>query len=121
MKMIYEPLYMFFTIGDKVFRDVVLGCPTKNGTYIIQKEEGSPYDFFKMKPPTVDSLDYVEFEPTKLVRYYPMFSKNDSFEHYVELMKATKQDEIEYFKGKIEVLEEHLEKDYICENARDKQ
>ena len=49
-----------------------------------------------------------------------MFSKNDSFEHYVELMKATKQDEIEYFKGKIEVLEEHLEKDYICENARDK-
>lgn len=118
MKMIYEKLYMFFTIGDKVFRDEVMGCPNKNGLYIIQKVEGSAYDFFKIDPPTVDTLDVVPCDPFKLVRYYPMFSKNGDFENYVRLMKETKRDEIDYYKGKIEVLEEHLEKDYDCEVLR---
>lgn len=118
--MVYEKLYLFFTMGDKVFRDTVLVCPNKNGVYIIQKEEGSPYHIFKFTPPTVDTLDCVEFEPFKLVRYYPMFSKNDSFENYINLMKARKQDEIDYYRDKIEMLEGHLEKEYTCEDARNK-
>ena len=117
MKIVYEKLYLFFTMGDKIFRDTVLGCPTKSGVYIIQKKESSPYHIFKFTPPTVDTLDYVEFEPFKLIRYYPMFSKSDSFENYISLMKARKQDEIDYYQDKIKNLEEQLEKDYICEDV----
>lgn len=115
--MVYDKLYLFFTMGDKIFREELLAYPTKTGNYHIHKDSTVAYSFFKFNPPTVTSLDVVELEPFKLVRYYPMFSKSDSFEHYITLMKHTKREEVEYYQDKITELLNHINKDYICEDV----
>ena len=46
-----------------------------------------------------------------------MFSKSDSFEHYITLMKHTKREEVEYYQDKITELLNHINKDYICEDV----
>lgn len=114
---VYETFYLFFTLGEKVFREEVMGCKDELGEYHIKAKNKSAYDFFKFTPPTEDTFDIIPFEPLQLVRYYPMYSHNDSFDNYITLMKKTKEDEIEYYQNKIENLCGDLEKDFICENV----
>lgn len=113
---IYDTLYLFFNLGDKVFKNKLMVEKTKYGTYkILDNEVNSAYKFFKFDPPTDLTLDTIPIEPYKQIRYYPMFSKNDSFDKYIEKLNQTKKDEIEIYEYTIETLKEQLEKEYICE------
>lgn len=113
---IYDTLYLFFNLGDKVFKNKLMVEKTKYGTYkILDNEVNSAYKFFKFDPPTDLTLDTIPIEPYKQIRYYPMFSKNDNFDKYIEKLNQTKKDEIEIYEYTIETLKEQLEKEYICE------
>lgn len=113
---VYNTLYLFFTLGEKVFRTKLMVEKTKYGTYkILDNEVNSAYKFFKFDPPTDLTLDTIPIEPYKQIRYYPMFSKNDNFDKYIEKLNQTKKDEIEIYEYTIETLKEQLEKEYICE------
>lgn len=113
---VYNTLYLFFTLGEKVFITKLMVEKTKYGTYkILDNEVNSAYKFFKFDPPTDLTLDTIPIEPYKQIRYYPMFSKNDNFDKYIEKLNQTKKDEIEIYEYTIETLKEQLEKEYICE------
>ena len=113
--MVYETLYLFFTLGEKIFCEEVLAQKNERGVYTIYSKEGSAFSFFKFDAPTEDTIGVVPMEPLQLVRYYPMFSKTKDFDYYLRSMKETKRDEIDYYKYKIEVLEEHILQDYEFE------
>ena len=75
--MVYDKLYLFFTMGDKIFREELLAYPTKTGNYHIHKDSTVAYSFFKFNPPTVTSLDVVELEPFNVNRQeFPHFRKS---------------------------------------------
>lgn len=117
---VYNTLYLFFTLGEKVFRTKLMVEKTKYGIYkILENDTNSAYKFFKFDPPTDLTLDTIPIEPYKQIRYYPMFSKNDNYDNYIKNLNQTKKDEIEIYEYNIEKLREQLNTEYTCEEIKE--
>lgn len=115
---VYSTLYLFFALGERIFRDTVMVESTGYGSYkIVDKDTTCSYHFFKFDPPTDLTLDTIPIEPYKQVRYYPMFSKNESYDNYIKRLNKTKKEEIEIYKCNIEMLNEQLNKEYLCQEV----
>ena len=117
MKYQYRKMYLFISIGQKVFRDTLNVATNKYGEFIVRAKEKSPYYFLQLKTPSVHHLDCICTSPKQISSYYPMFSFDESFENYTAKLNQLKQEQIDELQAEINKLATEISTPYQYSNA----
>ena len=73
----YEKMYLYFCIGNSVFRETLQASLSHAGFYYINADKTSTYTKYKFSAPRPEELDKVCTSYNLLKDYYPVFSKSD--------------------------------------------
>ena len=113
----YEKMYLYFCIGNSVFREVLQASLSHAGFYYINADKTSIYTKYKFSAPRPEELDKVCTSYNLLKDYYPVFSKSANVEDYVEIVKRLKEDKIKKLEKELETLKFEREKEYKLEEC----
>ena len=111
----YEKMYLYFCIGNSVFRETLQASLSHAGFYYINADKTSTYAKYRFSAPRPEELDKICTSYNLLKDYYPVFSKSDDVEEYIKLVKEMKESRIKKLEKELETLKFEQEKEYKLE------
>ena len=113
----YEKMYLYFCIGNSVFRETLQASLSHAGFYYINADKTSIYAKYKFSAPRPEELDKVCTSYNLLKDYYPVFSLSANTNDYINIVKDMKEKRIAKLEKELETLKFEREKEYKLEEC----
>lgn len=116
MKVHYKTLYLYFSVGNKVFREELKVKETKKGIAIVDADDASTFKIYRFVAPTTEDLDKIAPTYSIMNSCYPMFSFSGNYEDYVKILNEYKSKKITTMEKELLKLKTEVSEKYTLED-----